>query len=57
MVGMRPSNYGRTWGVAKHSTIASWDSYASLMLSNLPRTSIIPKMHFNRKSIVNGEYE
>ena len=57
MVGMHPSNYGPTWEVAKHSTIASCDSYTSPMLSNLRRTSIIPKMHPNHKSIVSGEYE
>ena len=59
MVGMCPSNYKRTWEVAKHPTIAACDPYTSFMLSDLPRTSVIPKMHIYRKSIiiVNGEYE
>ena len=49
---VQPWSYGCTWevclGLKKlefHSAIASCNSYASFMLSNLPRASITPWLH------------
>ena len=47
---MRWSSYGCTWEVSRHSRV---DSYAFLVLSNLPRASITQRTHANHEPIVN----
>ena len=57
MVSVRPSSYGCTWEVLNseklesHLAITSCDSYASLVLSNLPRTYITGRTHTNHEPI------
>ena len=52
VASVQPRSYGCTWEALKklesHSAIASCDSYASFVLSNLPRASITPWLHAAR---------
>ena len=55
LASLRPSIYGYTWEIAKHlrsyneshSAITSFDSYASLVLSNLPLAYTTRRTHAN----------
>ena len=61
VAAVQPWSYGCTWEVCwalkkleSHSAIASWDSYSSFVLSNLPRASITPWLHAARLPFLNG---
>ena len=60
VAALQPWSYGCTWEVCQalkklesHSAIASCDSYATFVLSNLPRASISPWLHDARLPFFN----
>ena len=54
VAAVQPWSYGCTWEVLQsHSAIASYDSYASFVLSSLSFASITPWLHAARLPILN----